>query len=75
MEPGQFAAVFLEQAARQDVLTVPVNALYQDGDGWYVYRMEAGRRVRQTVSVGLVTDTQGEILAGLTEGETVYVGQ
>ena len=75
VEPGQFAAVFLEQAARQDVLTVPVNALYQDGDGWYVYRMEAGRRVRQTVSVGLVTDTQGEILAGLTEGETVYVGQ
>lgn len=73
IQSGQFAVLTLLNAYKEDTLTIPVNALYQDASGKYVYRMADGQRVRCDVTVGTVTDTKAEILGGLEEGDLVYV--
>lgn len=70
---GQYAAVIVVKAHRENVLTVPINALYQEGLDWYVYRQEDGQRVRCDVTVGVVSETNAEIIEGLKEGDLVYV--
>ncbi len=70
---GQFAVIMVYQLYREDVLTIPINALYRDGSGQYVYRQVDGARVRCDVKAGLTTDTKAEILEGLEEGDMVYV--
>lgn len=73
LQAGQFAVVMLYQSYRKNVLTIPINALYQDGSGQYVYRQVNGTRMRCNVKTGMTTDTKVEILEGLEEGELVYV--
>jgi len=58
---------------KDNVLTIPVNALYQDAGGRYVYKMSDGKRIRCDVSVGSVNSTKVEITEGLEEGDLVYV--
>lgn len=73
LSAGQFAVVMVYQTYREDVLTIPVNALYRDGSGQYVYKWTDGARVRCDVKTDLVTDTKAQIIEGLEEGDTVYV--
>lgn len=73
LQVGQFAVLILVDSYKENVLTIPANALYQDKTGRYVYKMEDGQRVRCNVTVGTVTDVKAEILAGLEEGDVVYV--
>lgn len=70
---GEFAAVMVLSSYREDVLTIPANALYRDENGRYVYKQVDDARVRCDVTVGLVTDTKAEITEGLQEGDVVYV--
>ena len=49
---GQFAVIMVYQLYREDVLTIPINALYRDGSGQYVYRQVDGARVRCDVKAG-----------------------
>lgn len=70
---GQFAAVVFQNAYQENVLTIPVNALYRDESGRYVYKMDGERRVRCDVVTGTVSDTRVEIIDGLKEGDVVYV--
>lgn len=70
---GQFAAVNIISGYKEDVLTIPVNALHQEAGSRYVYKMSEGRRVRCDVSVGSISSTKVEILEGLEEGDSVYV--
>jgi len=71
VESGQFAVLMVRSAYKEDVLTVPANALYQDAGGRYVYKIFDGKRIRCNVTVGMVTDTRAEITAGLEEGDSV----
>lgn len=73
LESGQFAAVVALDNYKEDVLTVPVNALYRDGNGRYVYKLVDGRQERCYVTVGLITETKIEILEGLREGDVICV--
>ena len=73
LESGQYVCVYIQSGYKEDVLTVPVNALYRDETGQYVYRMEDGKRVRCEVEVGMTSDVKAEILEGLQEGDEVYV--
>lgn len=57
----------------EDALIVPTSALFRDGDGWAVFRVEAGRAVQQPVEVGRMNGTQAELLNGLGEGDTVVI--
>lgn len=73
VESGQYVCIYIQSGYKEDVLTVPVNALYRDETGQYVYRMEDGKRVRCEVEVGMTSDSKAEILEGLQEGDEVYV--
>lgn len=73
LESGQYVCIYIQSGYKEDVLTVPVNALYRDETGQYVYRMEDGKRVRCEVEVGMTSDVKAEILEGLQEGDEVYV--
>lgn len=70
---GQYAAVLLISSYKEDVLTVPSNAVYRDGERDYVYKIEGESRVRCDVTVGVSTENKMEIIAGLKEGDEVYV--
>ena len=70
---GDYAAVFLYTNYREDVLALPSTAVYRDSDGYYVYLADGDHNVRQTVSVGAVTELYYEITDGLEEGAQVYV--
>jgi RND family efflux transporter MFP subunit len=61
----------LEQ--RTDVLLVPFRAVETERGQAYVTRRTASGIVRVAVTMGLITDTQIEILSGINEGDGVTV--
>ena len=70
---GQFAAVMIISGYKDDVLTIPVNALYREAGSPYVYKMSEGKKIRCDVTVGSISSTKAEIVEGLKEGDSVYV--
>ena len=70
---GQHAVVLATDQYKENVLTIPANALYSDGGGTYVYNVVDGTRIRCDVTVGIVTDIKAEITAGLQKGDLVHV--
>lgn len=73
IKSGQLGRVVTISSYRENVLTVPVNALYQEKAEYYVYKQVDDQRVRCDVTVGVITDTKAEIMEGLQEGDRVYV--
>lgn len=73
VESGQFAVLQLLNSYKENVLTIPANALYRGGTSPYVYKVVDGQRIRCDVTVGIISDTRAEIRAGLQEGDLVYV--
>ena len=51
-----------------DVLKVPVGALFRQGEGWAVFVVEDGRVRRQTVQLGQRNENEGQITRGLEAG-------
>jgi len=59
---------------RKDVLLAPVRSVIQkNGSGKIVRILENGKVVEMPVETGMESDTDAEIISGLTEGETVVV--
>jgi len=58
---------------RTDTLLVPFRAIETEGGQAYVTRVTASGSERVAVTMGLITDTQIEILSGLNEGDVVTV--
>lgn len=52
-------------------LTVPLTALFRDGNSWAVFTASEGRAEIRRVTAGHRNEQEAEILAGLTEGETI----
>ena len=52
-------------------LKVPLTALYRDGDGWAVFHVVDGTAHRRPVELGLRSDLEAEIVAGLAEGAVI----
>jgi HlyD family secretion protein len=65
--------VHVTQWSAEDVLTVPVAALFRRQDGWSVFRIESGRARAVPVEVGRRNDRVAEVLAGLDDGEVVVL--
>jgi HlyD family secretion protein len=57
--------------AADDALTVPSGALLRDGEGWAVYRVDAGRARRTPVTLGVRASDAVQVLSGLAEGDRV----
>jgi HlyD family secretion protein len=76
---GHGFAVFLRvvEWEREDVLQVPLSALFRQGGGWAVFVEDAGAARLRRVEVGRMNDLSAQILDGLTatEGVVVHPGE
>lgn len=57
----------------QDVLTVPVSALFRKGNQWAVFADENGRARAKPVEIGHRNNRFAELVSGLTAGNRVVV--
>lgn len=75
LSPGMFADVSLQTASRKDALIVPVQALNRENDKTTVLVVNQQNRVEiRQVQIGLEEPSQAEVLAGLTVGDRVILG-
>ncbi len=58
---------------KQDVLAVPSSALFREGGGWAVYRVDGGRVSIQPVGLGEQTSDSAQVVSGLIPGAKVVV--
>jgi HlyD family secretion protein len=56
-----------------DAITVPVGALFRDGDGWAVFVVDGNRAVKRPVQVPRRNGVSALVEAGLKAGEKVVV--
>ncbi len=86
IRPGMSVRADIYTQSSAETLAVPVSAVLYDEDidaedtqkdkqeKTYVFVMEDGKAVRKDVKVGISSDSDQEITAGLEEGETVITG-
>ena len=72
LQGGEMAYIIPVKNSRENVLTIPANALFQTYGVSYVKKIVDGEQQRVDVTVGLITDSKVEILSGLQEGDVVY---
>jgi multidrug efflux pump subunit AcrA (membrane-fusion protein) len=74
LKPGMTAQVELEMPEREDVLTVPSEAITTTDDGNDVCFVVQGDGLeKRPVKLGQVTESLSEVTAGLREGEQVVL--
>jgi HlyD family secretion protein len=56
-----------------DVLSVPVAALFRDGDAWATYVVEGGHARLRHVGIGRMSESAAEVTAGLGQGAIVVL--
>jgi multidrug efflux pump subunit AcrA (membrane-fusion protein) len=70
---GMNGSAEIEVESIEDVLSVPVEAVLDEGGETFVYVIDGGTAVRTVVTVGRFTDTRAEIADGLDDGATVAI--
>jgi multidrug efflux pump subunit AcrA (membrane-fusion protein) len=75
LRSGMTTNVVFPIEQRNDILMVPFRAIETEGGQAYLTRVtDSGREAeRVAVTMGLITDTQIEILSGIEEGDVVTV--
>lgn len=72
IKPGMSVNAAIITAFKADTLTVPNTAVKNQNGGAYVQTLgKDGKPERKTVTTGLASDTDTEILSGLAEGDEV----
>lgn len=71
--PGDFATVQLEITEEDEALLIPAEAVVPEVDSHVVYKLKNGRAVKQEVALGVRTESEIQIMEGLTEGDTVLL--
>ncbi len=56
---------------QDQVLQLPLSALFRQDGGWAVYRVVAGRARQVAVTIGQQNATDAQVLTGLAEGDVV----
>jgi len=56
-----------------DALTVPVAALFRQGENWAVYAVEDGRAQVRQITIGHRNNRSAEVLSGLSAGDRVIL--
>ena len=67
------ADISLIQQVKNNVLVVPSSAVTSDGTRRYITVIRDGKPQRIEVQVGIVSDTQSEILSGVLDNEQIQV--
>jgi membrane fusion protein, macrolide-specific efflux system len=72
---GMNATVDFNVEARDDVLLVPVNAVYKENDENYVLLKKEGSQnpVKRVIKIGITDDKNYEVLSGVTAGDTLVI--
>lgn len=70
---GESAIACMVSNYKENVLTIPVSAIYSDNSGKYVYEVIDGVRVRRPVTIGVNNSIIAEVLDGIEEGAILYV--
>jgi len=70
---GMNGSVEIQVETIGSTVTMPVEALLEEGDASYAYRIDGGRAHRTAIEVGRLTDTRVQVLSGLEVGDTVIV--
>jgi HlyD family secretion protein len=55
----------------EEILKIPLTALFRDGDGWNVFVAHEGEARKQAVELGQRTGLEAEIISGLSAGDTI----
>jgi RND family efflux transporter MFP subunit len=72
--PGMYAETTLTLEAKDNVLSVPLEAVNHEGDQAKVYVVSPTGKVEdRVITVGLQTSTDAEVVSGLAEGESAIV--
>jgi HlyD family secretion protein len=72
LRPGMTARVLIKAESAQNVLLLPVQAVFRDNDGkTFCYRTTALGLQKVAVSIGRDNDLQVEIISGLDQGDQV----
>jgi RND family efflux transporter MFP subunit len=61
----------IEVSSIKNALTIPVEALFNENGKNFVYKVNSNKLVKTDITVGATTDTEVEILKGLTKGDVV----
>lgn len=72
--PNTNVTVQVTELERDNVLSIPREALHTEGTRNFVFRVLNGKLTQTPVEVGVVTTTSVEILSGVREGDTVALG-
>jgi HlyD family secretion protein len=60
-------------SSAQDVVTLPLTALFRDGDAWAVFVASGGRAELRRVEIGRRNGVMAEVVNGLASGERVVL--
>ncbi|HHY61046.1 MAG TPA: efflux RND transporter periplasmic adaptor subunit, partial [Clostridia bacterium] len=75
LRPGMSARAFIEAGSAEDVLLVPVEAIFEEDGRSMVEVLNPDGTVKVVpITVGLMDDRYAEVKEGLQEGELVITG-
>ena len=73
---GMSGSTDIEVSAVTGALVVPIESVLDDNGAKYVFKLSANNTVTKTkVTTGSLTDTEAQIVSGLSEGDTVVTSQ
>jgi RND family efflux transporter MFP subunit len=72
--PNMSASANIITQTKNNVLLVPTSAVQTQNGQTYVRVMKNGQISQATVEIGVASDTQTEIVSGVSEGDTVVTG-
>ena len=75
LEVGSYAVIVVKNQVRENVVTVPSDAIKQEGSIRYVYLADGSENVYTVVTTGMTDGTYTEILSGVQEGDKVLTEQ
>lgn len=73
LKPGYTVDLNIATAAKNNVLAIPSEALFQEGGKNYVFRVINKKLAKTEVNIGIANETLQEITSGLTAGDMVVL--
>src|SRR6056297_3706181 len=73
IKPGMIAQIYFSIDESKNVLMLPIDAVIQEGNEYFVYIVEEGKAVRKTVKVDVDNGEYIEIVSGVKADDDVIV--
>ncbi|SDK87076.1 efflux RND transporter periplasmic adaptor subunit [Natronincola ferrireducens] len=73
IKPGMFSHIYINTNEKADVVTLPSDAVLQEGGNFYVFVVSDERAVRKDVVVGLDSGELIEVVEGITTEDVVII--